>query len=487
MSEILNIKFFWVIFVLSFLFLNPLFAILGIPGIPHQFYGTITFKNGEKVGPGFILKAYVDGEVAGTTYTLDGKYGYKPFLFFVTDPENNREGKLITFRLYDPLTGHTYPIIQSWKFEHGGYTKLDLTVEESYVPLRQEKEKGRGGGGGSGIFYPTTENETRENATVSENKSEFDEILDLIVSNKTEEAREAMLKIEERLAKELEDIYNSKTIIENLSITFDDLSAIGLSFNEYQKALEDLKTAVELMNIAKNTEDLETKLRLINTIELLKEQIKDKIPEIKKVKETSGTVKTTQKEISDALSIATDEKVKSLINDLSGKTSVSVEKQIEVYKMKNKQTGKEIYKSKITIKIKNKNTEIIEIIPKDIVEDAANITFIGPQPEILERDPIVRWVSKSIEKNKIKYIVPAKINKINDTITLAGIENFCGDGICQNNENCSTCEVDCGLCQQETALPTGYTILTNPAALISIIGGILVTILGFLLYKRKLK
>ena len=382
--------------------------------------------------------------------------------------------------MYDPTTKHTYSIIQTAKFAKGNHTELNLKTTENYISLAT------GGGGGYNPPEETAEsNETEEKPNLAEEKSELDEIKELIASNKPEEARKALLKIEEKQRAELEDIYNSKILVENLSITLDDLSAIGLSFDEYQKALKDPKTAKELMNIAKNTDDLETKLRLMNTIGLLKEQIKDKIPEIKQVKETSGAVKTTQKEISDALSIAKDEKAKSSIDSLSKKTRVSVEKQIEVYKMKNRQTGKEIYKSKIIIKIKNKNTEIIEIIPKDIVEDADKIIFTGIQPEILQQDPIVRWVSKNI-KDKIEYLVPDKIDEIKDTITLAGMENFCGDGICQDNENCSTCEVDCGPCQQETTLPTGYAILTNPAVLTAIIGGILAIILGFL-YKRKLK
>ena len=479
MSEILNIKSFWPIFVLSFLFLNP---ILAIPGIPHQFYGTITFKNGEKVGPGYILEAYVDGEVAGTAYTLDGKYGYRPFLFFVTYPENKKEGMTITFKLYDPLTGHTYPIIQSWKFEHGGYTKLDLTVEENYVSPRQEIEKSGGGGGGSGIFYQLTKNETEENITVPENESELDEILDLIASNKTEEAREALLKIEDKLTKELEDISSSKALAENLAITFEDLESLGLSFEDFQKALKDLETAKELMKLAEDTEDLETKLRLMSTVELLKDQIKRAMPKITEVKNASVLITPTERNIKDALSIAKTEKAISAISPFYNKTKAQVEKEVEVYEIKNEQTEKKIYKSKVTIKARSANVEIIEIIPKDIVENASELVFSGIKPEILERDPILKWELESVEK--IEYIIPGKIEEIDSIITLAGIRNFCGDGICQENENCSTCEVDCGPCPSKQTLPAGRAILPTPILLSGIVGGVLATLSGILFYRR---
>ncbi len=478
-----KIKFFWIMLLFSILLSSITFA---VPGIPHQFYGTITFNNGEKVGAGFILKAYVDGEVAGTTYTLDGKYGYNPFIFFVTDPDNNREGKTISFKLYDPATKHTYSIVQTATFTNGAYTRLDLKTTENYIP----PVTARRGGGYTPPYAETAEsNETEEEPNIVEEKSELDEIKELIASNKIEEAKEALSKIEEKQRIEIEDIYNSKTLIETLSITFDDLSAIGLSFEEYQKALKDLKTVKELIEIAKNTEDLETKLRLISTIELLKEQIKDKIPEIKQIKETSGTIETTQKEISYALSIATNEKVKSLINSLSNKPKVSVEKQIKVYRIRNKQTGKEIYKSKITIKISDANIEIIEIIPKEIVDNANKIVFKGLLPEILQEDPIIRWTPKTTEE-KIEYILPVKIDKTGDTITLAVKKNFCGDGICEENENCSTCEIDCGVCPSKTSLPTGYVILTNPTVLKTVIAGILIAILIVILVilsKKKSK
>ena len=63
---------------------------------------------------------------------------------------------------------------------------------------------------------------------------------------------------------------------------------------------------------------------------------------------------------------------------------------------------------------------------------------------------------------------------------------FCGDEICQDDEDCSTCEADCGVCV-ERGLPTGFAILTNPAVLTAIIGAILLSILLYLLYRKKPK
>ena len=62
---------------------------------------------------------------------------------------------------------------------------------------------------------------------------------------------------------------------------------------------------------------------------------------------------------------------------------------------------------------------------------------------------------------------------------------YCGDEICQADEDCSTCEADCGVCPPTP--PTGYAILTNPPILASIIGGGMLAVLGLLWwYKKKL-
>ena len=81
------------ILVLLLLLLPTVFA---IPGVPHQFYGYVNFTNAP-APDGIVVEARMDGKTVASTITLNGRYGYKPRLFFVTDPNNTRAGKTINF------------------------------------------------------------------------------------------------------------------------------------------------------------------------------------------------------------------------------------------------------------------------------------------------------------------------------------------------------------------------------------------------------
>jgi hypothetical protein len=90
-------------------------------GIPHQFYGLVNFSNGP-APDGVIVEAKIDGVTVATTNTSQqGKYGYSP-LFFVTDPDNNRKGKTITFFVGGIDTG------KSATFVNGEHTKIDFVI-----------------------------------------------------------------------------------------------------------------------------------------------------------------------------------------------------------------------------------------------------------------------------------------------------------------------------------------------------------------------
>jgi len=110
-------------FFIIFLFVNFVSA---IPGIPHQFYGSVTL-NGQPAPDGTIIVAKINGiEVARTT-TKDGKYGYNP-IFYIDDPNNDRSGKEIRFFVNGIDTGQTKYFCNSC------VTELNLTASSSSTP-----------------------------------------------------------------------------------------------------------------------------------------------------------------------------------------------------------------------------------------------------------------------------------------------------------------------------------------------------------------
>lgn len=94
---------------------------LAQPAIPHQFYGYVNFLNGP-APDGLLIEAKIDGITVANTTTLNGRYGYNPKLFFVTDPESNRAGKTISFFVNGVDTGKTAI------FVNGEHTKLDFLI-----------------------------------------------------------------------------------------------------------------------------------------------------------------------------------------------------------------------------------------------------------------------------------------------------------------------------------------------------------------------
>ena len=83
--------------LLSFTFITSIFLlsklIFAVPGIPHQFFGSVTI-NGNPAPDGTIITAEIDGVEVARTTTSQGKYGYDP-VFYIDDPNNDRSGKEI--------------------------------------------------------------------------------------------------------------------------------------------------------------------------------------------------------------------------------------------------------------------------------------------------------------------------------------------------------------------------------------------------------
>jgi len=101
------------------LLLVPLIS--AVPGIPHQFYGSVKV-NGEPTADNNILVAVVEGDYY-TTVTTDGMYGMNPNIFYVEDPNGNRctgeSCAIISFYLGDKYVGE-------FEFINNGFTNFDI-------------------------------------------------------------------------------------------------------------------------------------------------------------------------------------------------------------------------------------------------------------------------------------------------------------------------------------------------------------------------
>ena len=116
-------------------------VVLAIPGIPHQFYGSVTY-NGQAAPDGLSVVAKINGVEVASTTTSGGKYGYSP-IFYIEDPNSIRSGQTINFFVNGVDTGQTAV------FQNGGRTKLDLTATGPSVVTTIPSDGG-GDGGGSG-------------------------------------------------------------------------------------------------------------------------------------------------------------------------------------------------------------------------------------------------------------------------------------------------------------------------------------------------
>ncbi|MCD6415044.1 MAG: hypothetical protein J7L23_05465 [Candidatus Diapherotrites archaeon] len=94
---------------------------LAIPGIPHQFYGSVTV-NGAPAPDGTVVTAKINGVEVASGTTIGGKYGQNPNVFYIPDADGNRAGKTISFFVAGKDTGVTTV------FANGGSTKLDFSV-----------------------------------------------------------------------------------------------------------------------------------------------------------------------------------------------------------------------------------------------------------------------------------------------------------------------------------------------------------------------
>ena len=157
--------------------------VLAAPGIPHQFYGTVSYSNGSAVLSGTV-KAKIDGVVVATGSITNGQYGYNPNLFFVTDPDGDRTGTTISFFVNDVETGTTAV------FANGGYTNLNLSISgSSSTSGGSTSTSGEGGttsssaGGAGGAVTTTTTVTTTLSAAAQKVDANKDNKIDVLDFN----------------------------------------------------------------------------------------------------------------------------------------------------------------------------------------------------------------------------------------------------------------------------------------------------------------
>ena len=130
--------------VSGFLLVAPLSA-YAQPGIPHQFYGTVSYDSGTTLD-GLVIEAKVGGVVVGSSVTKDGKYGINPSLLFASKTDGEWSGETVTFFVDGTDTGESFALVK------GGYTNLNLTVlgaAPGGTTTTTTTSSGGGGGGGS--------------------------------------------------------------------------------------------------------------------------------------------------------------------------------------------------------------------------------------------------------------------------------------------------------------------------------------------------
>ncbi|VUT28242.1 MAG: hypothetical protein SYNGOMJ08_00806 [Candidatus Syntrophoarchaeum sp. GoM_oil] len=105
---------------------TPLISAAGeseIPVLPNKFWGNVTL-NGEDLSSGYMIKAYIDGEIRGIVIVTNaGKYGDN-FDYLKVDGSGSDAGKTITFTVAGVAVSET----AEWH-AMASPEELDLTAE----------------------------------------------------------------------------------------------------------------------------------------------------------------------------------------------------------------------------------------------------------------------------------------------------------------------------------------------------------------------
>lgn len=108
--------------ILSLLLISAIVLAADAPGIPNRFHGYVNFINGAAAPDGLTVEAKINGITVASATTIGGNYGFAPNVFDVTDPDNNRNGKTISFFVGGTDTGKTV------NFTNGDSDEMNFTI-----------------------------------------------------------------------------------------------------------------------------------------------------------------------------------------------------------------------------------------------------------------------------------------------------------------------------------------------------------------------
>ena len=120
--------------IIAFVLLFFPITVFAVPGIPHQFYGNVTFDNGA-AADGLSVQAKVGESVVGSSVTKNGKYGVNPYLLLATKADGDWNVETVKFFVSGIDTS------ESFALEKGKYTNLDLSVPGSVGVITKSAEE----------------------------------------------------------------------------------------------------------------------------------------------------------------------------------------------------------------------------------------------------------------------------------------------------------------------------------------------------------
>ena len=152
-----------------------------IPGVPHQFYGSVEGSNGVSAPDGLLITAKIDGTEVAATTTSGGSYGLNDNIFYVQDPNGDRVGKTIEFFVESEK-------VAEYTFQNGKSTELNLITSVAYSSGNTGSgssssgsssssgggggSSGGGGGGGSIVTTTSTQENDTNSTLISSNNCE---------------------------------------------------------------------------------------------------------------------------------------------------------------------------------------------------------------------------------------------------------------------------------------------------------------------------
>jgi len=140
---------------------------------------------------------------------------------------------------------------------------------------------------------------------------------------------------------------------------------------------------------------------------------------LKPIKRTKKTVSLNDTEsVLEGFSNETNRDVREAVESFKPLDKAMLSKEVLLYRLKNEETKKSDFVSKIILEYTTdkdmKGFSIVEKIPKELADDATLLRF-NIEPDILERDPIVKWSFNEIPAGTtvdLTYAIPKRVGGV---------------------------------------------------------------------------